>query len=153
MKFVQWKIMRIMMDFEAVIEIPKGSFFKYEQNKDTGVLKVDRVLSLPCPYNYGYIKNLPIQADGDPLDVFVITAEPLETLSEVKLKVWGILLCEDNGVEDNKVIAMVEGDHFRDYDYFRTIKFYLEHYKEGFVIKEYKIFNDDILFKNFVEKV
>lgn len=139
------------MEFVAKIEIPKGSFFKYEQDKESGVLKVDRVLSLPCPYNYGYLKNSVISADGDPLDVFVITAEPLEPLSEVKLKIWGLLLCEDNGVEDNKVIAMVDGDFFRDYDYFRTIKFYLEHYKTGFVIKEYKIFNEDLMFKNYIE--
>lgn len=139
------------MNFIAKIEIPKGSFIKYEFNKETNALEVDRVLPIPCPFNYGYLKNGPISADGDPLDIFIISAEPIVPLTEVNYKPWGILLCEDNGIEDNKVIAIIEGDGYRDYDYFRAIKFYLTNYKSGFIVKDYKIFNDDLLFQNFIE--
>ncbi len=139
------------MKLEAIVEIPKASFYKFEQNKETGELVLDRVMSLPCPYNYGYITGLPLSGDGDPLDVFIISADAIPPLTKVKIKVWGMLLCEDQGVEDNKVIAVIENDLFRDYDYIHNIRFYLENYKTGFKIKEYKIFNDHTLFKNFVE--
>lgn len=138
------------MNFIAKIEIPKNSYFKYEFNKDSNELLVDRVLSIPCPFNYGYIPNT-LSADGDPLDIFIISAEPLVSLSHVLFRPFGVLICEDQGIEDNKVIAGIQGDFFKDWDYFKKIKFYLENYKTGFVVKDYKIFNDDILFKNFIE--
>jgi inorganic pyrophosphatase len=139
------------MEFKAIIEIPRGSFLKYEKNKETGLLAIDRVLPIPCPWNYGFIPSAPLSADGDPLDVFIVSLEPIQPLTEVKIKVWGLLLCTDNGVEDNKVIAIIENDSYRNYDYFKEIKFYLTNYKTGFEVKDYKIFNDDILFTNFVE--
>lgn len=138
------------MEFKAIIEVPKGSHMKYEVNKETGKLTVDRVLPIPCPYSYGYIKNGPISEDDDPLDIFIVSLEPIVPLTEVTFKPWGVLICEDNGKEDNKVIALIDGDNFRDYDYFRNIKYYLTNYKQGFMIKDYKIFNDDILFNNFI---
>lgn len=138
------------MNFIAEIEIPKDSYYKYELNKDSNSLLVDRVLPIPCPFNYGFLPGT-LSGDGDPLDIFIVSAEPLAPKSQVKFKPWGILICQDQGLEDNKVIAIIENDNYRDYDYFRKIKFYLENYKKGFIIKEYKIFNDDILFKNFIE--
>lgn len=140
------------MEFKAVIEISRGSYYKYEHNKETGKLTIDRVLPIPCPWNYGYIPSSPLSEDGDPLDIFIISFEPIAPLTEVKFQVWGVLECTDNGKEDNKVIAIIENDKYRNYDYFREIKFYLSNYKKGFVIKDYKIFNDDILFQNFIEK-
>lgn len=139
------------MKFVAVVEIPKNSFYKYEKSKYSNTLTLDRTLAISCPYNYGFIKNSPLSEDGDPLDVFIVSADFIPPLTEVKLQIWGILLCQDNGVEDNKVIATILGDSFREFDYFQKIRFYLENYKEGFSIKEYKIFNDDVLFKNFIE--
>jgi len=139
------------MDFIARIEIPKNSYFKYELNKNYTNLVVDRVLSIPCPFNYGFMEDCPIQADGDPLDVFVISAEPLVSLSQVKIRPLGIFLCQDQGVEDNKVVGEIEGDFYKDYNYIKAIRFYLENYKPGFKILEYKVFNDMILFKNFIE--
>lgn len=135
---------------KAIIEIPRGSYYKYEINKETNKLELDRVLHLPCPFNYGFIENT-LSGDGDPLDIFIVSQEPIPPFTEVKFKVWGVLICEDNGKEDNKVIAMIENDKYRDYDYFQAIKFYLTNYKTGFLIKEYKIFNDEVLFKNFIE--
>lgn len=139
------------MDFTAVVEIGKGSYLKYEQDKDSNALVLDRVLPIPVPHSYGYIKDLPIQADGDPLDVFIVGFEPLVPLSEVKIRPLGILLCEDNGVEDNKVIAQIVDDFYQSYTYFKEIRWYLENYKQGFKVLDYKIFNDSILFRNFVE--
>lgn len=139
------------MDFTAVVEIAKGSYLKHEQDKESHLLVLDRVLPIPCPQNYGFIKNLPIQPDNDPLDVFIISFEPLVPLSEVKIRPLGILLCEDGGIEDNKVIAKIEGDFYQNYTYFKDIRWYLENYKTGFKVLEYKVFNDNILFKNFVE--
>jgi len=138
------------MEFTAVIEIGKGSYLKSEKNKETGVLMLDRVLPIPCPQNYGFIKDLPIQADGDDLDVFVISFEPLIPLSEVKVRIIGMLLCDDNGIEDNKCIGLIVDDFYKDYDHLKAIKFYLEHYKKGFSIKEYKVFNDELVFRNYV---
>lgn len=138
------------MKFSAVIEIPKNSLNKNEINKETGELVIDRILSIPCPQNYGYIPNT-LSGDGDPLDIFIVSPDPIKPLTEVKFRPWGILLCEDNGLEDNKVIAGVDGSDYIDFDYFNSIKHYLENYKTGFKILEYKIFNDNILFTNFVE--
>lgn len=139
------------MEFIAKIEIPRGSMIKYEFNKETNTLEVNRTLPIQCPFNYGYILNSPLSADGDPLDIFVTNFEPLVPLSEVKFRPWGVLLCEDQGIEDNKVIAGIDGDSYIDYDYFKKIRFYLENYKIGFKVLEYKVFTDDILFSNFVE--
>lgn len=138
------------MSFKAVVEIPAKSFYKYEFNKESNILEINRVLPIPCPYNYGFLKDLPLSADGDPLDIFIVSPEPIVPLTEVSVRIWGILLCTDQEVEDNKVIATIDSCDFKDYDYFRTIKWYLENYKEGFKVLEYKIFNDEILFKNFV---
>lgn len=142
------------MNLTAIIEIPKGSISKYEHDIINNRLVLDRVLPLafPCPFSYGYIPSAPLSGDGDPLDIFIINAEPLVPLSEVKFRVWGVMVCEDNGVEDNKVIAGIDGDTYIDYEYFKKIRLYLENYKTGFIIKEYKVFNDEILFRNFVEK-
>jgi inorganic pyrophosphatase len=139
------------MDLVAIVEIPKFSITKYEFNKETKVLEVSRVLPIPCPFNYGFIPSAPLSADGDPLDIFILNFEPLVPLSEVNFRPLGILLCNDNGVEDNKVLASIVGDNYVDYEYFKKIKFYLQNYKEGFKVLDYKIFNDPILFKNFIE--
>lgn len=139
------------MELKAIIEIPANTFAKYEFNKETNTLELDRILPIPCPYNYGFIPSSPLSEDGDPLDIFIIAPVPINALVEVKFRVWGILLCEDNGVEDNKVIAGVDGNDYIDYDYFKKIRFYLENYKQGFKVKEYKVFNDELLFRNFVE--
>ena len=139
------------MELVAKIEIPKGSMIKYEFNKESNTLEVDRTLPIQCPFNYGFIPSSPLSADGDPLDIFITNFEPLAPLSEVKFKVWGVLLCQDQGIEDNKVIAGIDGDSYIDFNYFKKIRNYLENYKTGFIVKEYKVFTDDILFTNFVE--
>lgn len=139
------------MELKAIVEIPKFSTIKYEFDKESKTLKVDRVLPIQCPFNYGFIPSAPFSADGDPLDIFILNFEPLTPLSEVTFRPLGVLLCNDNGVEDNKVLASIENDNYVDYEYFKKIRFYLENYKTGFKVLEYKVFNDNILFTNFIE--
>ena len=94
-------------DFIAVIEIPKGSKQKYELDKKTGLLILDRILytSTHSPANYGFIPHT-LAADGDPLDVLVLCSESLLPLSLVRVYPIGVITMEDNGSEDEKIIAI-----------------------------------------------
>ena len=94
-------------DFIAVIEIPKGSKQKYELDKKTGFLILDRILytSTHYPANYGFIPHT-LAADGDPLDVLVLCSESLLPLSLVRVYPIGVITMEDNGSEDEKIIAI-----------------------------------------------
>ena len=94
-------------DFIAVIEIPKGSKQKYELDKKTGLLILDRILytSTHYPANYGFIPHT-LAADGDPLDVLVLCSESLLPLSLVRVYPIGVITMEDNGSEDEKIIAI-----------------------------------------------
>lgn len=121
---------------KAVIEIPKDSLYKYELDKESGKLKVDRVLPIPVPYNYGYIPGT-MSGDGDPLDVFVISVQPINPLTEVEIVPFGIIRGEDAGLEDDKVLAYIKGDKSTDSSALDNIKYYLRTYKEGFVILKY----------------
>lgn len=124
------------MNLKAVIEVSKGSLNKYEFNKQTNNLELSRVLPIPCPENYGFIPNT-LSGDGDPLDIFIISAEPLVHLSLIEFNPIGVLSCEDQGLEDNKIIAVIKNDFYKDYSYLQKIKFYLTNYKKGFVIKDF----------------
>ena len=94
-------------DFVCVIEIPKGSKNKYEVDKDTGMLILDRILytSTHYPANYGFIPKT-YADDCDPLDVLVLCSEPLEPLSLVRCYPIGEINMIDDGEEDTKVIAI-----------------------------------------------
>jgi len=139
------------MAYSAIIEIPKGSFYKYEINKEIQALKLDRILPIPCPFNYGFLPRT-LSADGDPTDIFIVSDYPIIPLTEVKFETVGILLCEDNGVEDNKIIAFIEGDlTVYQYDWVRDIKFYLNNYKTGFVIKDYVLLNSNEELKKYLK--
>ena len=93
--------------FEAFIEIPKGCKAKYELDKETGLLKLDRVLytSTVYPANYGFIPRT-YADDDDPLDVLVICSEPINPLSLVRCYPIGYISMNDDGAEDIKVIAI-----------------------------------------------
>lgn len=98
-----------MLGKTAIIEIPQGSRHKYEIDKETGRLKLDRMIRIPYPHNYGFVEGTLAQ-DGDALDIFVYSGgEPLVALSETKFKVLGVLYCTDGGVPDEKIIARVPG--------------------------------------------
>lgn len=94
-------------EFAAIIEIPKGCNVKYELDKETGLLRVDRVLyaSVFYPANYGFIPRTHA-ADGDPMDVLVLMQEPVVPLAMLRAKPIGLMDMTDQGEDDEKVIAV-----------------------------------------------
>jgi inorganic pyrophosphatase len=95
----------------AVIEIPKGSKIKYELDKRSGLIKVDRILfsSVHYPANYGFIPQTYCE-DRDPLDILVLGQEPVVPLSIMKAKPIGVMRMLDQGEADDKVIAVHADD-------------------------------------------
>ena len=98
-------------DFTAVIEISKGSSCKYELDKFTGLLRLDRVLytSTHYPANYGFIPRT-FADDGDPLDVLVLCSEPIQPLTLVRVFPIGVMRMIDSGAIDDKIIAVPFSD-------------------------------------------
>ncbi len=98
-------------DFYAVIEISKGDKNKYELDKETGLLKLDRVLftSTHYPANYGFIPRT-FADDGDPLDVLVLCSETILPLTLVECKPIGMLNMIDGDSRDEKIIAVPFND-------------------------------------------
>ena len=98
-------------NFTAVIEIPKGSKIKYELDKETGLLMMDRILytSTHYPANYGFIPRT-YASDGDPLDVLVLCSETLQPLSLVNCFPIGVIKMNDSGSSDEKIIAIPFND-------------------------------------------
>jgi inorganic pyrophosphatase len=93
--------------FIAIVEIPKGSKKKYELDKETGLIKLDRILftSTHYPMNYGFIPKT-LADDGDPLDVLVLCSEILDPLTEVECYPVGVVRMIDNEQIDEKIIAI-----------------------------------------------
>ena len=118
-----------------MIEIPKNSGFKYEIKNNRVIL--DRVLDIKCPQNYGFIPDT-MAEDGDPLDVFVISKEPIQTGTFVNIEVLGVFVCKDQGTQDNKLIAKIVGTTGGDMYEREEIHYYLENYKLGFEVSHYK---------------
>jgi len=105
--------------FQAIVEIPKGSKVKYELDKHTGFLRVDRVLysSVFYPANYGFIPQT-LGDDHDPLDVLVLMQEPVIPLSILNAKPIGMMHMLDQGESDEKIIAVATDDpEYREYSH------------------------------------
>ena len=101
----------------ALIEIPRGSKVKYELDKPSGLLRVDRVLhsSVHYPANYGFIPRS-YCGDGDPLDVLVLCSESVESMSIIVARPIGLVRMLDDGKADDKIIAAhLHDPAFRDY--------------------------------------
>ena len=98
-------------DFISVVEISKGSKKKYELDKETGLIILDRVLytSTHYPMNYGFIPRT-LGDDGDPLDVLVLCTEALEPLTLVRCYPIGVMYMTDGGAGDEKIIAIPWAD-------------------------------------------
>lgn len=98
-------------EFMAVVEIPKGSKVKYELDKETGMLKLDRILytSTQYPANYGFIPRT-FASDGDPLDVLVLCSEHIYPMTLVKCYPIGMITMIDSGSNDEKIIAIPKDD-------------------------------------------
>src|SRR5688572_14394500 len=102
------------LTFRALIEIPKGDKNKYELDKETGLLKIDRILhtSMIYPANYGMIPRS-LCDDGDPLDVLVLAQLPIFPMTIVKCRAIGVMRMLDQDEADDKIIAV----HVKDPEY------------------------------------
>ncbi|WP_104741134.1 inorganic diphosphatase [Helicobacter suis] len=91
----------------AVIEIPYGSRIKYEIDEESGAVVVDRVMftSMVYPANYGFIPHT-LSDDGDPADILVLNEDPLQAGSVIKCRLIGVLIMEDGGLGDEKLLAV-----------------------------------------------
>src|SRR2546423_9982260 len=97
--------------FTAVVEIPMGSNVKYELDKETGLLRLDRILysAVFYPANYGFIPQT-LAEDDDPLDVLVLCQEAVAPLTLVKARAIGLMTMLDSGKKDHKVLAVAVDD-------------------------------------------
>jgi inorganic pyrophosphatase len=95
----------------AIIEIPTGSKVKYELDKKSGLLVVDRILfsAVHYPANYGFVPRTYCD-DGDPLDVLVFCSEQIQPLAILRAKIIGVMKMRDDNGEDDKLIAVSADD-------------------------------------------
>lgn len=98
-------------EFTSVIEIPMGSNVKYELDKQTGLLKLDRILysAVHYPANYGFIPQT-FAEDGDALDVLVLCQVPVAPLTMVDARAIGLMTMIDSGKKDHKIVAVALND-------------------------------------------
>lgn len=124
----------------ALIEIPQGSRCKYEIDKETGLLKLDRVIysSFYYPMNYGFIPQT-YGDDKDPLDILVITSLPVQPLTLMSARVIGVMQMVDSGDADDKIISVAENDpavnHLYNIEelpshFFEELRHFFEEYKK-----------------------
>ena len=94
-------------NINAIIEIPYGSSVKYEVDKDSGAVVVDRVMysAMFYPANYGFIPHT-LADDGDPVDILVLNEYPLQAGSVIKVRLIGVLIMEDESGMDEKLLAL-----------------------------------------------
>ena len=106
------------LEFMSVIEIPMGSSVKYELDKATGLLRLDRILysAVFYPANYGFIPQTYAE-DDDPLDVLVLCQEAVAPLALVRARAIGLMTMIDSGKKDHKILAVAVDDP--EYDGFR----------------------------------
>ncbi|MCG5499935.1 inorganic diphosphatase [Ectothiorhodospira lacustris] len=130
-------------DINVIIEIPAyASPVKYEVDKDSGALLVDRFMASPMfyPCNYGFVPHT-LSDDGDPVDVLVMTPFPVVSGSVIRCRPVGMLKMTDEAGEDAKLLAVPVSKLSREYDHIQgpddvpallldQIKHFFEHYKE-----------------------
>jgi inorganic pyrophosphatase len=109
-------------EFYVAIEIPQGSFTKYEIDADTGHIVVDRYQSMPViyPANYGSITSS-LGGDNDPLDALVYTREPVVPGAIIKVRPIGVLKMIDGGETDDKIVAVPASDIDPTYDKIKEV--------------------------------
>ncbi len=116
-------VARIAESFPVVVEVPMGSKNKYELDKASGLLKLDRVLysAVHYPANYGFIPRTYCD-DGDPLDVLVLCQEAVDPLTLVEVRAIGVMRMRDDKGIDDKILGVSIGDPaFADYREFTEL--------------------------------
>jgi inorganic pyrophosphatase len=147
-------------EVNALIEISQGSRCKYEIDKTTGLLRLDRVIysSFHYPVNYGFIPQT-LGEDNDPLDILVMCSESIQPLCLIEATIIGNMQMIDSGEKDDKIIAVASKDpsvnHIKDIDglpehFFAVLKNYFEQYK---VLENKKVEIDDFQNKATAYKV
>jgi inorganic pyrophosphatase len=130
-------------DINVIIEVPVGGHpIKYELDKESGTLVVDRFLYTPMTYpgNYGFVPHT-LSDDGDPIDVLVCNTRPLIPGCVINVRPVGVLVMEDNSGEDEKIIAVPSAELTKRYDNvndisdmpeitLQQIEHFFEHYKD-----------------------
>src|SRR5579872_561236 len=98
-------------EFDCVIEIPFGSSVKYELDKSSGLIRLDRVLysAVYYPANYGFIPQT-LAEDDDPLDVLVLSQASVNPLTLMQARAIGLMTMLDTGKQDHKILAVATGD-------------------------------------------
>lgn len=124
---------------QAIIEIPQGSKSKYEVDKDTGLLRLDRVIfsSFIYPVNYGFIPQT-LGDDGDPLDILVLCSQAIQPLCLIEATIIGNMQMIDQGDRDDKILAVATNDPTVNYiqdvqelptHFFNQLRQFFEQYK------------------------
>ncbi|EAJ5686117.1 inorganic diphosphatase [Campylobacter lari] len=116
------KIGEVPNKLNAVIEIPYGSNIKYELDKESGAIMVDRVMysAMFYPANYGFIPNT-LADDGDPIDVLVLNEYPIQAGAVIPCRLIGVLLMEDESGMDEKLLAVPVSKIDPRYDGIKTL--------------------------------
>lgn len=149
----------------SIIEIPAGTRAKYELDKESGLLKLDRVLysSVYYPHNYGFIPRT-LAEDDDPLDILVLSKINVVPLCIVAAKVIGVMRMIDSGRPDDKIIAVAEHDisvkyyndikELKDY-YTQEMKAFFEDYKrlENKEVRVEEFQNREVALKIVIESI
>ncbi|EFU6099025.1 inorganic diphosphatase [Campylobacter lari] len=116
------KIGEVPNKLNAVIEIPYGSNIKYELDKESGAIMVDRVMysAMFYPANYGFIPNT-LADDGDPIDILVLNEYPIQAGAVIPCRLIGVLLMEDESGMDEKLLAVPVSKIDPRYDDIKTL--------------------------------
>src|SRR5215213_2635945 len=144
----------------ALIEIPQGSRSKYEVDKATGLLRLDRVIysSFHYPVNYGFIPQT-LGEDGDPLDILVLCSQTIQALCLVQATVIGNMQMIDSGEKDDKIIAVATKDpsvnHITSIEdmpphFINELRNYFEQYK---VLENKQVFIEEFQHKDIAYQV
>lgn len=144
----------------GIIEIPKGSRAKYELDKESGMLRLDRVLysSVYYPANYGFIPQTYCD-DNDPLDILILSQIEFTPLCLVRAKVIGVMQMVDQGEADDKIIAVAADDvsvnYVNDIDelpphFTKELRHFFEEYKR---LEDKKVSVEEFQVKDVAEKI
>jgi len=136
--------------FPAVIEVPKGSKNKYEIDKESGFLRLDRVLysAVHYPANYGFIPRT-FCDDGDALDVLVLNQEPVHPLTIVEARAIGVIRMRDEkGIDDKIVAVSVHDPAFADYNAYTELPPHTARELQRFFEDYKKLENKEVIVEN-----